>query len=1099
MRRADLILSISESSGQDAVDYIDIKPDSVLPIGVDCDAQFRPVKLSKVQRLYLEEKYGIQRPFVMSTGGTDFRRNIDRLIRAYSLLSHNIRINQQLVVVGDIHPTERNRLLGLSREVGLAKGELILTGFVPNEDLRLLYNACTLFVFPSWQEGLGMPVLEAMRCGKAVLAAKTLSLPEVLRNEDALFDPFDEQGMAALIERILTDSELCLELECHSLQQSQHFSWDRTAQQALNALERKAEERKIKQACQNVNNKSSRPKLAYVSPLPPKKTGIADYSAELIQALTLWFEVDVVVAQEQISDSYITANCRILSIEAFRSNAQNYERVLYHFGNSAFHEYMFELLETIPGVVVLHDFFLGDIQAYREGAGQVPHAWIHALMESHGYGAVQERYLAKNIEKLMWHYPVNLPVLQQALGVIVHSEFAKQLAKQWYGEKSTKEWAVIPLLKRPVKMVDRKTVREALGFNENDILICSFGMLGPTKLNHRLLEAWLASSLASDQKVHLIFVGENDAGGYGQQILQKIQSSKFSDRIRVTGWVSAETFRYYLAAADIAVQLRENSRGEASAAVLDCMNYGLATIINANGSNSEIDPSCVWMLPDEFSNDELVEALTVLVDNPARRRVLGTRAREIVHRKHSPRRCAEQYYHAIERFYMMMNGSAQLNKLLQAISKEPLAQTDWPSLATSLARNFPPSPRRRQLLVDVSALVYQDRKTGIQRVVRSILLQWLNDPPEGFQVEPIYAISGHHGYRYARRWISRFLNIPDDWAEDLPVEVWEGDVFVGLDLNQHVVCAQKHFLWSWKNRGVKVWFIVYDLLPIIIPEAFPEGLSRMHHDWLQVVSQYDGVVCISRAVADEMIQWLKGSSPRRSRSLAVSWFHLGADIDNSAPTKGLSKGADRIISKLSGCPSFLMVGTVEPRKGHAQTLRAFELLWAAGVNCNLVIVGKQGWKVETLVEMLRRHPELGRRLFWLEAISDEYLEKVYAASTCLIAASYAEGFGLPLIEAAQHKLPIIARDIPVFREIAGNYAYYFDDQRDPGVIADAVKKWLKLHHDGKAPLSDKISWLTWKESAHQLLDAILEKRGPYKVWLPSTKETGQSGTEHIGQ
>ena len=1083
LRRADLLLSISESSGREAIDYLDFEPDSVVHIGTDCDAQFRPVNLSKAQRLHLEKTYGIRRPFVMYTGGMDFRKNIEGLIRAYALLPHNVRSNHQLVVVCDIHPAERIRLLELSCEVGLAKEQLVITGLVPYEDLLLLYNACALLVFPSWREEFGMSVLEAMRCGKAVLAANISSLPEIVGNGDALFDPFDGQDMAALIERVLTDNAFRLELERHSLKQSQRFSWDRAARRALKALKKKDEERKIKQTCQNVNNKSCRLKLAYVSPLPPEKTGIADYSAELIQDLTRWYEVDVVVAQEQVSDIYIIANCRIRSIEEFRSDTQSYDRVLYHFGNSTFHEHMFGLLEKIPGVVVLHDFFLSGVLAHLEMSGQKPGVWTQSLMESHGYSAIRERFAPEYTEEnVIWRYPANLPVLQHAQGVIAHSEFSKQLAKQWYGEKSVKEWAVIPLLKKSVTKVHRKTARQVLGFDEDAILICSFGMLGPTKLNHRVLEAWLGSSLSSDSKVHLVFVGENDAGEYGHQILQKINSSKLSDRTHITGWVDNETYRHYLAAADIGVQLRSKSRGETSAAVLDCMNYGLATIINANDSNSEIDPSCVWMLPDEFSDEELVEALTVLAENPTRRRVLGARAREVVHRKHSPRRCAEQYYHAIERFYMNMNGSARLNELLQAISKEPLAKAEWPRLATSLVRNFPPLPRRRQLLVDVSVLVQQDYKTGIQRVVRSILREWLYNPPEGFQVEPIYAASDQQGYRYARRWTSRFLNVPDDWGEDLPVEAWAGDVFIGLDLHHHVVSRQKNFLLSWRNRGVKIWFVVYDLLPILLPHTFVDGMQRMHSDWLRLISQYDGVVCISQAVADEMIEWLKSFRPKRFRPLAINWFHLGADIESSAPTQGLPEDADQILPNLFRCPSFLMVGTVEPRKGHAQTLEAFEQLWSEGVDCNLVIVGKQGWNVDTLVKKLRKHPELGRRLFWLEAISDEYLEKVYAASACLIAASYGEGFGLPLIEAAQHKLPIIARDISVFREVAGRHAYYFDDSRDPGVIADAVKTWLKLHRAGKAPSSDKMSWLTWKQSAQQLLEAILEKGEPYKTW-----------------
>ncbi|MCI4412194.1 MAG: glycosyltransferase, partial [Thiotrichales bacterium] len=111
---------------------------------------------------------------------------------------------------------------------------------------------------------------------------------------------------------------------------------------------------------------------------------------------------------------------------------------------------------------------------------------------------------------------------------------------------------------------------------------------------------------------------------------------------------------------------------------------------------------------------------------------------------------------------------------------------------------------------------------------------------------------------------------------------------------------------------------------------------------------------------------------------------------------------------------------------------------------------------------------------------DEYLEKVYAISTCLIATSEGEGFGLPLIEAAQKKLPIIARDIPVFREVAGEFAYYFKNDNDASVLADTISDWLDLYKNNEHPKSDDMPWLTWKESAEQLLKALNLNKGEIK-------------------
>ncbi|MDZ7598487.1 MAG: glycosyltransferase [Desulfobacterales bacterium] len=113
----------------------------------------------------------------------------------------------------------------------------------------------------------------------------------------------------------------------------------------------------------------------------------------------------------------------------------------------------------------------------------------------------------------------------------------------------------------------------------------------------------------------------------------------------------------------------------------------------------------------------------------------------------------------------------------------------------------------------------------------------------------------------------------------------------------------------------------------------------------------------------------------------------------------------------------------------------------------------------------RAHPQANQHLFWLEGISDEYLERVYEVEApASIAASYGEGFGLPLIEAAQHKLPVIVRDIPVFREVAGEHAYYFDAQT-PDTLARTIRTWLGLYHSNQHPKSDEMPWLTWRKSA----------------------------------
>ena len=169
-----------------------------------------------------------------------------------------------------------------------------------------------------------------------------------------------------------------------------------------------------------------------------------------------------------------------------------------------------------------------------------------------------------------------------------------------------------------------------------------------------------------------------------------------------------------------------------------------------------------------------------------------------------------------------------------------------------------------------------------------------------------------------------------------------------------------------------------------------------------------------------------------------------------------------------GVPVFVTVGTLEPRKGHAQLLDAADLLWAAGSPVVIAIVGKRGWLSDALIHRIETHPELGRRLRWFEAAGDAVLHQIYRSATAVILPSEGEGFGLPLVEAAHVGLPILARNLPVFREIGGPHATYFSGF-DGASLARAIEDWLAAHADGRTPDSSGIVPLTWADSARQLM------------------------------
>ena len=364
----------------------------------------------------------------------------------------------------------------------------------------------------------------------------------------------------------------------------------------------------------------------------------------------------------------------------------------------------------------------------------------------------------------------------------------------------------------------------------------------------------------------------------------------------------------------------------------------------------------------------------------------------VAHDAHAPDGVAEQYHDVLERFAAGSTGGVY-RRFIDTLGSAPdvlsSSRADLLDVATSVVENRP-RRRLRQLLVDVSELAVNDFRTGVQRVSRAVLKRLIEDPPAGFRVEPVYV--SPEGLRYARRYAGLLLGLPAPVAEDSLIEAGAGDHFLAVDISYAMVRSATSQLISLRDRGVRMDFVVYDMLPVLHPEWFPPEIPAPHREWLRTISAIaDGLVCISNTVADELLAWLDEESPKRAWPLDVGSFGLGADVAATVPTTGGGRERADALAFVSARPTFVMVGTVEPRKGHAQTLSAFERLWASGVDCGLLIVGKEGWGVGELVTRLRLHPERGRRLLWLDGASDDVLLSVYGASTALLAASEGEG------------------------------------------------------------------------------------------------------------
>lgn len=853
LRRAGLFLGISQFSCDEAFELLDIPRDRLVNISGAADDIFTKLENAEAFRMELMHRYGLQRPFIMYTGGFDSRKNIGALIRAFALLPLQLRRAHQLVIVGGAPAPERAALMALIDRLGLRGDEVVFAGFVPDADLVKLYNLCALYTFPSLQEGFGLPALEAMASGAIVIGSNTSSLPEVIGFREALFDPRSDVAIADKMVSALTDQDLRESMRASAQLQCQKFSWDRSATVALDAFEALVARGGGAQLFTRRPLRAHTVKTALIA--APHSSGVSSVEDSLVV--------------------YADADC--------------------------------------AGVTSQHS--LADFVRDRD-AGKLGRVVLELS---------DDPYCART-----------LPLADQG-AVDVH-------------------------------------MREP--------------RLGA------VLEALLPTPSGRSMIIALLYRG----GGY--PAVREALDANFSRDV-LTRLVTPQAL----------------------------VALGRAQVLSGSNEDGQVQQGeLAW-------RRDLRPTISALV--------------------------------AVE-------------------GVEEASGGDWSNTASALAYNstIGAGTGNRQWLVDISNLAIRDAGTGIQRVVRHVLDELIASPPDGVRVEPV-CLGDDGTVRYARSYCSHRYFDGEVLPSDEPVEFAAGDVYLGLDLVAHLIPAHIELFRKLRDRGVQQYYVLYDLLPILRPDCFEPHLLPLFRGWYEAVAEVaDGVACISRAVADEFESWLHQSRPLRHRSLNVGWFHLGADLAPAAERNAELDGGCAVLAELGDRPTFLMVGTIEPRKGHAQVLDGFEQLWQEGVEVNLLVVGKAGWLVDALLERLADHPMRGRYLFWFEQAGDDLLLAAYRRASALIMASEGEGFGLPLIEAAHHGVPLIARDLPVFREISAEHAHYFSGYEGAD-LACALRKWFALQERGVAPQPHGMHWRTWKESTGQLVDVIRKQQWTHR-WMPTS-------------
>lgn len=1080
LRDCDLVLAISESSRKDAIELLNIRPEKIVTIWGGIDSHFRQKDMQPTEHAAFREKFKLRGKFVLFTGGDEYRKNIEGAIAGFAKLPPETRYGVQLVVVCNMDPGRRTLYLEKVVRHGLTVDDVLFTGFVSEEDLVTFYNLCEVFVYPSLYEGLGLPVLEAMACGAPVIAADNSSICEIVVREDALFDAKNPEAFAEKLSAVLSNANFREDLKCYGPQRAKAFTWERTAKLATQAFQ-EAYSRQNAGCSISLAKALEKKRLALFTPLPPCRSGIADYNAAFLPFLAQYFDIEIFIDSYKVEQSYIEANFPIHPHEKFPKIAKQFDVVMYEMGNSEFHAYMLNYIERYPGIVMLHDAYLSGLYGYLEFYAHHTGRYFREMLESHGPRA--RRFFAPiqqtrdPVSQAMIKLPCTKKILDNAIGIISHSPFNLEVARKNYPEGWAAPYRIINQMVRiPAMQKDqtKQSLREELGFEVEDFIICTFGHIAWTKCGDLVLQAFEQSFIAN-RRAKLIFVGELAKDDFGEKLKNLVLKSTCKAQVRIAGYLNNVDYEKYLMVADLAVQLRQHSRGGTPKGVLDCLAYGVPVIVNNDASYIDYPADVIVKISASPTADELAEKFNFLSTSSSNLRNIAIAGRSYVERYHHPELVAAQYAITIDEF-VTRHSSISLKRRIKEIgavlanSADGALKTE--DAARAMYRDMSHRPFTRQrILIDVSHLAESDHGTGIPRVVRGIV-RWLCCAARaGF--EPVAVRLSAGGLVRAVSWLETegLLAVTENDRSETKLDFQSGDVLLMLDSSWQRI---DEFLPIYKliqEAEGRIYTVIYDLLPIMLPpEYFVPGGPQWFKGWLKKAVQHsDALICISKASADEVQEFIKTHLSALRRPLKIGYWHLGCDFNLAEP---VGEAPSARVKEAMAKPGFLMVGTLEPRKGHRLALEAMEILWARGISIGLCIAGKKGWMVDELMERIAHHPELDKKLFYIDKPTDEELQYAYSHSLALLFPSAGEGFGLPLIEAAQFGTPLIASDLPVLHEIAGAHATYFS-LGTALELANTLEQWLKNANSGTIPDSRNIACLTWEQSAEQLLDVVL--------------------------
>jgi len=376
-------------------------------------------------------------------------------------------------------------------------------------------------------------------------------------------------------------------------------------------------------------------KLAIFTPLPPTKSGIADYAVELGRALERQWDITFVIADDA-EDPVGVDYAPVMRLADWKSAGTDDVPRFYQLGNNIHHAYIYRELISHPGVTLMHDFSMHHLLVEMTLAKSDTQSYV-TLMSAE-YGEAGEHLSRSRCEHYIHHrmveflFPLNQQVIINSKGVVLHSYSSLNELHYRFPDKMAIRVPFPYEEPEPgLLMGGRDKARELLGIDSNKLIYASFGFVTPPKQIELTLKAF-ARCKDEIPDFEYILVGEVSPAVPVDKLIEELG---LQGRVRVTGFVDFATFHHYIEACDISVALRYPSAGETSAALMRAMGMGRANIVFDYASYADYPDETVYKLPlDTYDPSSLVDAISKLGKDVGYRHALGNNAAEYLRTEH---------------------------------------------------------------------------------------------------------------------------------------------------------------------------------------------------------------------------------------------------------------------------------------------------------------------------------------------------------------------------------------------------------------------------------------------------------------------------------